>query len=79
MPVDLGLASPLSVCYNPNVMRQSETETRAEGGGWKLSQILHLPDGKTYYDFLFDDTAYWMIDSVKNECEVQGRGPKEAA
>jgi len=44
-------------------MKQTATN---KAGTWGMSQALHLPTGKTYREFMFNDTAYWMLDHVRN-------------
>ncbi|MCH7782898.1 hypothetical protein IID62_07495 [candidate division KSB1 bacterium] len=41
------------------------SDGRATGFG--MAQALHLPEGKTYTAYIQNDTAYWMLDQVRNE------------
>ena len=35
--------------------------------GFGLAQALHLPQGATYTAYIQNDTAYWLLDHVRNE------------
>ena len=41
--------------------------------GFTMSEVLHLPAGETYTDYIHNDAAYWMLDAVRETAQGEVR------
>jgi len=44
-------------------------KSEREVSGWTLAEELHLPAGATYTSYIHNDTAYWMLDAVRETAQ----------
>ena len=65
----LSLDKTHSLRYTRNMTKTSTTTQARDGreSGFGMAQALHLPQGATYIRYIHNDTAYWMLDAVRNE------------
>ena len=65
----LGLALTHVFRHTKDMTNTQATSQARDGreSGFGMAQALHLPQGATYTHYIHNDTAYWMLDAVRNE------------